>query len=86
MQQEVVIMANNTIPSNLKCKGQIVLEHLRKYIGLYMTAMILSFMFGYGVSEEHPNMGMVAYICYCIMEGSTYSIGDPSSGEGCTIL
>ena len=28
-------------------------------------------MFGYGVSEEHPNMGMVAYICYCNMEGSS---------------
>ena len=30
------------------------MDHLRKYIGLYMTAMILPFMFGYGVSEEHP--------------------------------
>ena len=31
-----------------------MMEHLRKYIGLYLTALILPFMFGYGVSEEHP--------------------------------
>ena len=34
--------------------GKNMLEHLRRYIGLYMTAVLLPFMFGYGVSEDHP--------------------------------
>ena len=30
------------------------MDHLRKYIGLYLTVLLLPFMFGYGVSEDHP--------------------------------
>lgn len=53
-----------------------MMEHLRNYIGLYLTVLVLPFMFGYGVSEEHPTW--VWWIAFIIIIWKTppYNIGD----------
>ena len=56
-------------------------EHLRKYIGLYMTAMILPFMFGYGVSEEHPIWVWWLIFVIVLWKVPPYNIGDRFWGK-----
>ena len=53
-----------------------MMEHLRKYIGLYLTALILPFMFGYGVSEEHPIWVWWIAFVLIILKTPPYSISD----------
>ena len=53
-----------------------MLEHLRKYIGLYLTALLLPFMFGYGVSEEHPIWVWWIAVGLVILKTPPYSISD----------
>ena len=53
-----------------------MLEHLRKYIGLYLTALLLPFMFGYGVSEEHPIWVWWIAFGLVILKTPPYSISD----------
>ena len=56
--------------------GKSMLEHLRKYIGLYMTAVLLPFMFGYGVDEEHPIWVWWIAFALVILKTPPYSISD----------
>tara|TARA_B000000557_G_C20790013_1_gene450576 strand:- start:614 stop:976 length:363 start_codon:yes stop_codon:yes gene_type:complete len=56
--------------------GKNMLEHLRKYIGLYMTAVLLPFMFGYGVSEEHPIWVWWIAFALVILKTPPYNISD----------
>lgn len=53
-----------------------MIEHLRKYIGLYLTALILPFMFGYGVSEEHPIWVWWIAFALIILKTPPYNISD----------
>jgi len=57
------------------------MEHLRKWIGLYLTAMILPFMFGYGVSEEHPVWVWWLIFVIVVWKVPPYSIGDRFWGK-----
>jgi hypothetical protein len=52
------------------------MNHLRSYIGLYLTALILPFMFGYGVSEEHPIWVWWITFALIILKTPPYSISD----------
>ena len=52
------------------------MEHLRKYIGLYLTALLLPFMFGYGVSEDHPIWVWWIAFGLVILKTPPYSISD----------
>ena len=52
------------------------MEHLRKYIGLYLTVLLLPFMFGYGVSEEHPIWVWWIAFGLVILKTPPYSISD----------
>ena len=56
------------------------MEHLRKYIGLYLTALILPFMFGYGVSEDHPIWVWWIAFGLIILKTPPYNISDPFWG------
>ena len=56
--------------------GKIMLEHLRQYIGLYLTALLLPFMFGYGVSEDHPIWVWWIAFGLVILKTPPYSISD----------
>ena len=53
-----------------------MVKHLRKYIGLYLTALVLPFMFGYGVSEEHPIWVWWIAFGLIILKTPPYSISD----------
>ena len=52
------------------------MNHLRKYIGLYLTALILPFMFGYGVSEDHPIWVWWIAFGLVILKTPPYNISD----------
>ena len=56
--------------------GKNMLEHLRKYIGLYLTALLLPFMFGYGVSEDHPIWVWWIAFGLVILKTPPYNISD----------
>ena len=53
-----------------------MLEHLRRYIGLYMTAVLLPFMFGYGVSEDHPIWVWWIAFVLVLLKTPPYNISD----------
>ena len=52
------------------------MDHLRKYIGLYLTVLLLPFMFGYGVSEDHPIWVWWIAFGLVILKTPPYSISD----------
>lgn len=52
------------------------MEHLRKYIGLYLTVLLLPFMFGYGVSEDHPIWVWWIAFGLVILKTPPYNISD----------
>jgi len=52
------------------------MNHLRNYIGLYMTAVLLPFMFGYGVDEEHPIWVWWIAFGLVILKTPPYNISD----------
>ena len=52
------------------------MEHLKKYIGLYLTAILLPFMFGYGVSEEHPTWVWWLAFVLIIFKAPPYNLSD----------
>ena len=52
------------------------MNHLRKYIGLYLTILLLPFMFGYGVSEEHPIWVWWIAFGLVILKTPPYNISD----------
>ena len=56
--------------------GKNMLEHLRRYIGLYMTAVLLPFMFGYGVSEDHPIWVWWIAFVLVLLKTPPYNISD----------
>ena len=52
------------------------MELLRKYIGLYLTVLLLPFMFGYGVSEDHPIWVWWIAFGLVILKTPPYNISD----------
>ena len=62
------------------------MEHLRKYIGLYLTALVLPFMFGYGVSEDHPIWVWWIAFALIILKAPPYSISDRFWGAYARLL
>ena len=53
-----------------------MIEHLRKYIGLYLTAMCLPFALGYILSEDHPVWVWWLILILVVWKTPPYSLSD----------
>ena len=53
-----------------------MIEHLRKYIGLYLTAMCLPFAFGYILSDDHPVWVWWLILILVVWKTPPYSLSD----------
>ena len=52
------------------------LAHVKKYIGVYLTLVIVPFMFGWGVDEDHPIWVWWIAFGLIVLKTPPYSVSD----------